>query len=317
MARLPTVSRRSANLLLDHIAENIVVGEALPTEHRLAALAAGSRSAVRSAIAHFFARGLISGRKGRLLLRKPAPGDYFDVADLQGGAERVRQALMELIYQGDWLPGAEFTEAELARAARVSTVSVREFLIGFSRYGLIRKKPQGGWRLSAFDRAFAMEVAEVRQMFELAAIERFAALAAGDPALAALGQLIVRHEQLAAGMAQRHQDFPALDRDFHTFLIGCLENRFAQDFYDIVSLVFHYHYQWDKASEMARNQHAVHEHLAILQALARRDTAAALAAMRAHLDSARSTLLQSIHSRQLAFTNSANDNNDLTQMPPR
>ena len=34
----------------------------------------------------------------------------------------------------------------------------------------------GGWRLCAFDRAFALEVAEVRQMFELAAIERFASL---------------------------------------------------------------------------------------------------------------------------------------------
>ncbi|MGW8392633.1 GntR family transcriptional regulator [Pseudoduganella sp. HUAS MS19] len=300
MARLPTVSRRSANLLLDHIAASVVVGSALPTEHRLAALGEGSRSAVRSAIAHFFARGLISGRKERRLLRKPVPEDYFDISELRSGAERVRLALMELVYQGDWLPGAGFSEAELSRAAGISTSSVREFLIGFSRFGLIRKKPQGGWRLCAFDRAFAMEVAEVRQMFELAAIERFAALAANHPSRSVLGHLIARHERLRDCVPARHQDFPALDRDFHTFLIGCLENRFAQDFYDIVSLVFHYHYQWDKGTEMARNQHAVHEHLAILQALARRDGAAALAHMRLHLASARSTLLQSIATRELA-----------------
>lgn len=300
MARAPTVSRRSVNLLLDHIAACVAVGEALPTEHSLAVLGEGSRSAVRSAIAHFFARGLIDSMKERRLLRKPVAADYFGAADLQSGTERVRQVLMELIYQGDLPPGAEFSEADLSRAAGVSTISVREFLIGFSRYGLIRKKPQGGWRLCAFDRAFAMEVAEVRQMFELAAIERFATLAQDDPAFAALGRLIERHERLGAVMPARHQDFPALDRDFHTFLIGRLDNRFAQGFYDIVSLVFHYHYQWDKGSELARNEHAAHEHLAILHALARRDTAAAIDGMRTHLDSARSTLLHSIQSRELA-----------------
>jgi DNA-binding GntR family transcriptional regulator len=100
-------------------------------------------------------------------------------------------------------------------------------------------------------------------------------------------------------MPARHKDFPALDRDFHTFLIGLLNNRFAQGFYDIVSLVFHYHYQWDKGSEMARNQYAAHEHLDILRALSRRDIGGALDAMRIHLNSARSTLLQSIRTKEI------------------
>ncbi len=300
MARSPTVFKRSANLLLDHIATSVAVGDALPTEHRMAEIAEGSRTAVRSALAYFHERGLILSLKERRVQRKPVQDDYFAVADLQSGADRVRQVLMELIYHGDLPPGAEFSEAELSRAAGVSTISVREFLIEFSRYGLIRKKARGGWRLCAFDRAFALEVAEVREMFELAAIERFGRLAADDPAFDTLGQLIARHERLGSVMPARHRDFPALDREFHTFLIGLLNNRFAQGFYDIVSLVFHYHYQWEKGSEQARNQYAVHEHLDILRALARRDIPAALACMRTHLGSARSTLLQAIHSREQA-----------------
>jgi DNA-binding GntR family transcriptional regulator len=63
--------------------------------------------------------------------------------------------------------------------------------------------------------------------------------------------------------------------------------------------VFHYHYQWDKVDEQARNQYAVHEHLDILRALARRDIAGAMEAMRIHLNSARSTLLQSIRVREM------------------
>ncbi len=264
----------------------------------MVALAGGSRTAIRSALVYFHTRGLIDDLKERRLLRKPAREDFFDIADLQSGSDRVRQVLLDRIYHSDLPPGAEFSEAELARAAGVSTISVREFLIEFSRYGLIEKKPHGGWRLCAFDRGFAMELADVREMFELAAIERFGTLAAGDEAFAALNELIVRHEQLGSVMPARHKDFPALDRDFHTFLIGRLNNRFAQGFYDIVSLVFHYHYQWDKGTEMARNQYAAHEHLDILRALARRDIAGALEAMRIHLNSSRSTLLQSIRARE-------------------
>ena len=294
MSRPPTVFKRSANQLLDHIAAHVAIGELLPTELQMAALVDGSRTAIRSALAYFDTQGLISDLKERRLLRKPRRKDYFDMADLQSGADRLRPVLMERIYHSDLPPGAEFAEAELARAAGVSTISVREFLIEFSRYGLIAKKPHGGWRLCAFDRAFAMEVADVRQLFELAAIDHFGTLAPADPAFAALDELIARHEQIKSA-----KDFPALDREFHTFLIGLLGNRFAQGFYDIVSLVFHYHYQWDKGAESARNQYAAHEHLDILRALARRDFGAAREAMRVHLDSSRSTLLHAIQTKKI------------------
>jgi DNA-binding GntR family transcriptional regulator len=144
-----------------------------------------------------------------------------------------------------------------------------------------------------------MELADVRQMFEFAAIDNFAALPADDPAFAELQQLIARHERLGSVMPTHHKDFPALDRDFHAFLMGRLNNRFAQGFFDLVSLVFHYHYQWDKSQEMVRNEYAVHEHLDILRALAKRDVAGAREAMRIHLNSARSTLLQAIRVREM------------------
>lgn len=298
MARPPTVFKRSVNLLLQYLSAHVAIGEPLPSEQQMAELGEGSRTAIRSALAYFHERGLISGLKDRRLVRKPLHEDYFDIAELQTGADRIRQVLLERIYQSDLPPGAEFSEAELGRAAEASTISVREFLIGFSRSGLIEKKPRGGWRLCAFDRSFAMELADVRQMFEFAAIEQFGKLPPDDPACAQLHELIARHEQLGSVMPARHKDFPALDRDFHTFLIGLLNNRFAQNFYDIVSLVFHYHYQWDKGEELARNQYAVHEHLDILHALARRDVVGALEAMRIHLNSSRSTLLQGIRTRE-------------------
>lgn len=297
MSKLPTTTRRSINLLLEHAAGHLKVGDALPTEVRMTEIVESSRTAVRSALAYFVERGLIADMKARYLLRKPKRDDYFDVSELHSATEQLQQVLMDRIYQRDLPPGAEFSEAELSRAAGVSTIAVREFLIGFSRNGLIEKNPRGGWRLCAFDTAYAEELGEVREMFELKAIERIATLAADDPAFVRLRELLARHEALESAPAASQVDFPALDREFHTFLIGLLNNRFARNLNDVVSLVFHYHYQWDKRDEIPRNQYALQEHLAILRPLTRGDAATALAAMRTHLRSARSTMLHSLRSR--------------------
>jgi FCD domain len=72
------------------------------------------------------------------------------------------------------------------------------------------------------------------------------------------------------------------------------QNRFVQNFYDVISMIFHYHYQWDKADEKKRNRAALHEHLAYIAALRSRDPRAIDAKCRAHLRSARKTLLRSI-----------------------
>jgi DNA-binding GntR family transcriptional regulator len=294
MAKPPLIFKRSVNVLLNYLDASVAVDDALPSESRMAELTQGSRTAVRSALAYLHSRGLIASLDQRRLLRKPQPDDYFDKTELQSGAARIEEVLMERIYRNDLPPGANFSEAELARAAGASTISVREFLIGFSRFGLIEKKPQGGWRLCAFDRTFAMELEEVRRMFELAAVEQLVSLPGGHPAFDQLNELIRRHELIKAGLPDNFEQFPALDREFHTFLIGLLNNRFAFSLNDVVSLVFHYHYQWDKGEEKPRIEHAVQEHLILLRALARRDRTAALAAMNRHLDSARSTMLDAV-----------------------
>ena len=299
MAKPPIIFKRNTNILLTYIAERVGVGEALPSEQRMAELTQGSRTAVRSALAYLHSVGMIAGLNDRHLLRKPQADDFFDEAELQSGATRIQQVLMERIYRNDLPPGADFSEAELARASGASTISVREFLIGFARFGLIEKKPQGGWRLCAFDPSFATELERVRRMFELAAVEELVSLPAGHAAFVQLHSLIERHEQISAGLPHNFADFPALDREFHTFLIGLLNNRFALSLNDLVSLVFHYHYQWDRGDEMPRNEHAVQEHLTLLRALARRDREGALAAMVTHLDSARSTMLDALAKRAL------------------
>ncbi len=59
-------------------------------------------------------------------------------------------------------------------------------------------------------------------------------------------------------------------------------------------MIFHYHYQWNKAQERERNEVAVEEHLAYIAALKSRDPGKVDAACHRHLKSARHTLLTSI-----------------------
>ena len=62
----------------------------------------------------------------------------------------------------------------------------------------------------------------------------------------------------------------------------------------VISMIFHYHYQWNKADEKERNRTALHEHLAYIAALRGRDRQEIEASCRTHLASARQTLLRSI-----------------------
>lgn len=299
MARPPTTSKRSTNTLLRHVTEHATIGEVLPTERYMATLVEGSRTAVRSALVHFQKLGLIDNLKDRRLMRLPEQQDYFDIAELQSGSERIREVLTKWIYHNDLPAGGQFSEAELARKAGMSTISVREFLIEFSRYGVIEKKQRGGWRLCTFDRALALELADVREMFELAAIEHIGKLAPTDPCFARLDELIAKHERLAVAVPPEQGAFPALDAETHLFLIGLSKNRFMESFFNIVSLMFLYQFQWNRDGAAGRHLHAVHEHLAFLRSLARRDIEGAREAMRAHLATSRGSLLHGIGVREM------------------
>jgi DNA-binding GntR family transcriptional regulator len=58
-------------------------------------------------------------------------------------------------------------------------------------------------------------------------------------------------------------------------------------------LIFHYHYQWTKHDERQRNEVAIREHLAYIEALFSRDTSMVELACRAHLAAAKQTLIRS------------------------
>ena len=201
---------------------------------------------------------------------------------------------MRRLLAADAEPGMQINELELAREIGVGTTSVREFLIRFSRFGLIEKRPNSHWVLKGFTRAFALELTEIREMFELRSAAAFVTLPRDNPAWTELDRLEADHHALARELDTRFKEFSELDERFHRLVHRASRNRFIVDFYDVIAMVFHYHYQWNKAGEHQRNAIALEEHLAYIAALRSHDPVRVDAACRRHLKSARQTLLTSL-----------------------
>lgn len=270
-------------------------GETLPSEPELGLALSVSRTTVRSILSRMSEGGLIDWNKRRkAVLRLPAPEDYFPSGETDSLAAVVERAFMRRLGEGRMEAGMQINELELARAVGVGTSTVREFLIRFSRFGLIEKRPNSHWVLKGFTHAFALELAEIREMFELRSAQAFAALDPSSQAWEALARIEAEHLALQQDIGTRYTEFTGLDERFHRLVHSAARNRFIDDFYDVIAMVFHHHYLWNKARERERNAVAVAEHLDYIAALRSRLPERVEAACRRHLASARKTLLESV-----------------------
>ena len=268
---------------------------ALPSENQFRAQLGVSRTTVRKVFRELTDRGIVVDRDGSKFLDRPiGDTDRYSGAETVSRHEHVEQQFMEWMLRGGATPGTLINELELARQFGVATTGIREYLIRFSRFGLIEKRSNSGWLFKGFTQDFALELFEVRMMFELRSARLFTELPDSSPLWARLDGVKHQHLELLDSIDTRFHDFSGLDNRFHRLIAESSPNRFISDFSDIITLIFHYHYQWNKADEKARNEAALVEHLAYIDALRSRDRRRVERACRSHLRSARGTLLRSL-----------------------
>lgn len=292
--RTDTVYKKAFNRTANMLRDGQLFRE-LPSENELRRRIGVSRTTVRKVLGELAHRELIDERSGvRVAGRAVEDSDYYPDAETTSRARHVEQQFMEWMLRGDTRPGTSINELELARQFGVATNGIREFLIRFSRFGLIEKRPNTGWLFKGFTEDFALDLFEIRVMFELRSAHLFAQQAAGSPVWGKLTALKVEHAELLKRIESRFHDFSSLDNRFHRLINEASPNRFIDDFYDIITFIFHYHYQWNKHDEEQRNQAAILEHLAYIDALESRDAERIERACQAHLGSARATLMRSL-----------------------
>lgn len=288
-----TVFKRAYNDALDMISR-LADGEALPSENSLSAEIGVSRTTVRKVIASLQASGIVTGG-GRKRSVHPTSSAMrrFPNSETVPMAAQVEERVMEWMLRDNARPGTAINELDLARKFGVATTGIREFLNGFQRFGLIEKRPNAGWVFKGFTTSFALELFEIREMFELRSARALAALPDASQHWRQLKAMRQEHLALLDEIETRFHDFSDLDSRFHRLISSAAPNRFIDSFYDIITVIFHYHYQWNKHDERQRNEVAIREHLTYIDALFSRNPAMVELACRAHLASARETLLRS------------------------
>lgn len=299
LARSDTRFREAYNRLLDYC-ETLQPGDALPAENELSALANVSRSVVRRCLARLEDCEVIlwQGREKRIL-RKPASADRLELPTTRAPADDLEQRFLDWILKFDVPAETPLSVAELSRMFDVPQHELKEFLAGLSRFGLVARRPRGGWILRGFTRDFAIELSEFRSVLEIDAIRKVADLPVDHPIWPTLEDLRMQHLDLKARIDSDYHEFSKIDETFHQAINSVVRNRFVEEFQKVISLIFHYHYLWNKADEKDRNAAAIEEHLAIVEALEARDADAACRAAVKHLKTSKTTLLSSLRHHDL------------------
>lgn len=288
-----TLFKRAFNDALDLIS-GLADGEQLPSENRLGAELGVSRTTVRKILSALMERGVVTGSAPDRIVHHNREGvRRFPEAETVAMSAQVEKRFMEWMLRDNARPGTAINELELARQFGVATGGIREFLNRFQRFGLIEKRPNSGWVFKGFTTDFALELFEIREMFELRSARVFATLPESSLLWQQIEALREEHVLLLEEIEERFHDFSDLDSRFHRLVNSAAPNRFIDGFQDVITLIFHYHYQWNKRDERQRNEVAVGEHLTYTEALLSRNVTMIELACRSHLNSAKETLIRS------------------------
>jgi DNA-binding GntR family transcriptional regulator len=300
MARTDTRFRQAHNDLLDSLS-GLGLGQPLTSEVQLAAQLGVSRTVVRAVIARLAETGIlaVNGRE-KTLARPPRPKDTLPLREDYISRDSLEARFLDWVLRFDVPAGTALNVTQLARQFNVPPHLLQEFLASLGQSGLIERRPRGGWRLLGFTPDYAIELSDFRKVLELNAIRSLATLPRSHPIWADLTAIKAEHFDLLARIDVDFHDFSPLDGRFHTLINSVVRNRFVLEFQKVISLIFHYHYQWDKTMERNRNEAAIREHLHIIEALEQGQTEAALEAARAHLTTSKETLLSSLRGHHLA-----------------
>jgi DNA-binding GntR family transcriptional regulator len=200
------------------------------------------------------------------------------------------------IFEFRLLPGARFSENEIAARARVSRTPVREALLRLQREGFVDVLAKSGWRVKDLDFERFEHLYDARIVLELDAVRK---LCSGEPqeSLAELKKdwLVPPKQRLTDWIAVAQ-----LDEAFHATLIGAAGNpelaRMHADVTERIRIVRRLDF-----TQAERVRYTYEEHAAILRAILARKVQQAVLLLRTHIEQSKLEVRKiSIHRLHLA-----------------
>ena len=224
------------------------------------------------------------------------------MARKSAGREKLAGAVYDRlkadIFEFRLLPGARFSENQIARRARVSRTPVREALLRLEREGYLEVHSKSGWSVRPLDFALLDQLYDLRVVLECAAVRK---LCAGNPrgvtALADLKKiwLVAPRKRLGDGARVAR-----LDEEFHARLVAAAGNpemaRVHQGITERIRIVRRLDF-----THPERILYTYLEHAQILRALFARKAARALALLQTHIGTSKAEVRKiSLHRLHLA-----------------
>jgi len=289
--RSQSLFRRQFNAFLDHL-DTMKPGERILSERATGRTLGTSRTTVRKCLAAACDMELLTA--DGVVLRHARPSDRYSERETAPPTVLVERAFLTWILQSDSGPGQAINALQLSRQFGVSTTTIREFLQSFRHFGLLDRQPGGRWVFRGVTAEFVNELSDIREIFEMRSVMRFIKLREDHPGWAELRALRAEHVALLSTIGTDYHRFSLLDERLHRLINSASGNRFVTEFYDVISLIFFYHYQWNKKDERSRNEAAVYQHLAYIDAILMRDRHRVVETCTAHLEAARRTLFASL-----------------------
>jgi DNA-binding GntR family transcriptional regulator len=192
---------------------------------------------------------------------------------------RIADSITTAIIERRLMPGTKLAEQKIADIFKVSRTLVRQALMQLSRDHLITLEPARGARVAEPSVDEAKQVFDTRNMLEAAMIRR-AAAEFGPTQIAEL-----RAHLKAESLAVQRTDVPGRTRllaDFHVVIARMLGNEvLAHMLGDLVSRCSLIALMYQSAHSA---EHSYEEHVAIVDALEKRDARAAVRLMESHLN---------------------------------
>lgn len=200
----------------------------------------------------------------------------------QSLADRVYDRLLEKIVSGALASGTTLNIADIAHDFQVSPSPVREAVLRLTAEGLVTNPTNRRAAVTSFTRQDVVEMFHVRSLLECGAV-RLAAVQIQKHEVQELRKTVEECAALYGDPAQKMAMF-ALDNRFHLQIAEYGRNRALHE--EIVRVSRRVRVmQWLRLDPMSMNR-GYPEHLAVIEALERRDAEAAARAMEFHIRTA-------------------------------
>ncbi len=218
-------------------------------------------------------------RAGRA--RGAAPVEAAEEAAAGNATQRIAESITTAIVERRLMPGTKLAEQAIADIFKVSRTLVRQALNQLSRDRLVTLSPARGAFVATPSIEEARQVFEVRRMLEAALVKQLCASAADEQVAQLRAHLKTEADAVARTDSNGISGRTRLLADFHVVMARLAGNEvLAQLLADLLSRCSLIALMYQSAHSA---EHSADEHVAIVDAIERRDARAAARLMEAHL----------------------------------